>query len=199
MTAALKFLRPGRVGPFTEVEWPSPGVWLESNGEPELCKSGIHALRPSALPMWLAEELWHVELDDVRETRSGFVLARRARLLDRVSAWNDETAREFARACLAALPRGDGNEIVRQRCADAVKAAQEVSAGSSAAAVGYITAKAAEADRPGGYDEERARQAAWLEERLGLSGSASRTGGSPWWGRFRRRGKRTSSHRRGNV
>lgn len=190
MTAALKFLRPGRVGPFTQVEWPSPGVWLDSGGEPELCKSGIHALRPSALPFWLAEELWHVELDDVRETRSGLVLARRARLVERIGAWNDETAREFARACLAALPQDDGNEIVRQRSADAVEAAQGVTAGLGAAAVGYIAAKAAEADRAGGYDDERVRQASWLEERLGLAGSASGTGRSPWWGRFRRWGKR---------
>jgi hypothetical protein len=184
MTAALKFLRPGRIGPFTKVEWPSPGVWLDTDGEPELCKSGIHALRPSALPFWLAEELWRVELDDVRETTSGLVLARRGRLLERVSAWNDETAREFARACLAALPQ-DGNDIAQQRAADAVMAAQEVTAGLSAAAVGYITAKAAEASRPGGYDEERVRQASWLEERLGLSGSASRTNRSQWWNRFR--------------
>lgn len=186
MTVALKFLRPGRVGPFTRVEWPPPGVWLESDGEPELCKSGVHALLPPALPFWLSEELWRVELDDVRETTSGLVLARRARLLERVSAWNDETAREFAHACLAALPQDNGNEIARQRVADAIKAAQEVTAGLSAAAVGYISAKAAEASRPGGYDEERVRQASWLAERLELSGPTSSTRRSQGWGRFRR-------------
>ena len=185
MTAALKFLRPGRIGPFTQVKWPEPGVWLDSDGEPELCRSGIHALRPSALPFWLAEELWHVDLEDVRETGSGLVLARRARLLEPVSAWNDETAREFAHACLAALPQDSANEIARQRAADAVKAAHGVTADSSAAAVGYITAKAAEAERPGGYDEERVRQASWLQERLGLSGSTSSTRRSQGWGRFR--------------
>lgn len=190
MTAALKFLRPGRVGPFTQVEWPSAGEWLETDGDPQLCTSGIHALRPSALPFWLAEELWHVELDDVRESTSGLLLARRARLLERVGAWNDDTAREFAGACLAALPQPPGNEIARQRAADAIQAAQGVTAGPSAAAVAYITAKAAEAGTAGGYDAERARQASWLEGRLGLTGSGPEHDRSPWWSRFRRWGKR---------
>jgi len=188
MTTALKFLRPGRVGPFTQVEWPSPGVWLESQGNPELCRAGIHALRPSALPFWLAEELWIMELDDVQEVASGIVLARRGRLLERVDAWNDDTAREFARSCLSALPRHHRSEIARQRAADAANAGQEVTAGQSAAAAAYITAKAADAGRVGGYDEERARQASWLEERLGLSGSAPRRHRAPWWSRLRRWG-----------
>jgi hypothetical protein len=168
MTTALKFLRPGRVAPFTSVTWPVAGVWLESAGEPRLCASGIHALRPSALPCWLAEELWRVELDDARDATSGLVLARRGRLVERVDGWNDQTAREFAQACLLALPHRDSGPIARGRAVDAVHAARDVAAGPNAAAVAYIAAKAAEADRPDGYREERARQAAWLEERLAL-------------------------------
>lgn len=184
MTTALKFLRPERVGPFTQVAWPVPGSWLDSDGSPELCTAGIHALRPEALPFWLAEELWLVELEGAQEVASGLVLGRRGRLLDRVDAWNDETAREFARACLAALPRTPGNETTRQRADDAATAAHGVTAGPSAASVAYIAAKAAEADRPGGYDEERARQAHWLVKRLGLS--TARDDRPAWWRRLRR-------------
>lgn len=168
MTTALKFLRLGRVAPFTAVCWPEVGRWLESSGDPELGTSGIHALRASALPVWLAEELWCVELQDVHEAGSGLVVARRGRLLERVDLWNDETAQDFADACLAALPQRATDPVVRGRVADAVDAAREVAAGPSAASMAYIAAKAAEADRPQGYWAERARQSAWLERRLDL-------------------------------
>jgi hypothetical protein len=42
-------------------------------------------------------------------------------------------------------------------------------AGTSAAAVGYIAAQAADARTPGSYETERQWQAAWLSDRLGLS------------------------------
>jgi hypothetical protein len=168
VTTALKFLRPGRVGPFTGAVWPQPGAWLESRDEPQLCRSGIHALRPEALPFWLAEELWRVELDDARSGPRGMVLARRGRLLERVGAWNDGTARAFAESCLRSLPDDLEDGVARERRRNAVQAARDVGANATAAAVAYITAKAAEAHRPGGYDEERARQASWLEQQLGL-------------------------------
>jgi len=172
VTTALKFLRPGRRGAFTGVRWPEPGAWLESSGEPELCRAGIHALRPAALPYWLAEELWYLELEDARDAAPGLMVARRGRLLERVGEWDDHTARDFAEGCLRALPRPGSSGIARERASDAVQAARDVSAGPAVAAVAYIAAKAAEADRPGGYEEERVRQEAWLRTRLSLDSSA---------------------------
>jgi hypothetical protein len=98
---ALKFLRPGRVAPFTGVTWPPPGQWLASAAPPELCRAGVHALLPDVLATWIAEELWRVELVGRQELARGVMVAPRGRLLDRVEAWNDQTAREFARACVA--------------------------------------------------------------------------------------------------
>jgi hypothetical protein len=37
------------------------------------------------------------------EERDGVVLARRARLLARIDAWNEETSRELARSCAAVI------------------------------------------------------------------------------------------------
>jgi hypothetical protein len=142
---------------------------MDSVTEPVLCTSGIHALRTSALPYWLAEELWHVELEDAHEATSGIVLARRGRLVRRVTAWDDGAARDFAQACLLALPQGSGNPVVRERASHATEASRDVAAAPSAAWVAHVAAKAAEADRPGGYEEERARQVAWLAERLDLT------------------------------
>jgi hypothetical protein len=169
MTVAYKFLRPGRVGPFTGAQWPEAGRWLDPDDQPQLCRSGIHALKPSALPTWMTEELWRVELDDAQEVGRGLVLARRGRLMDQVTAWNDDLAREYGEACIAHVPEG-GPPIARQRRADALTELAGVRAGTQAASIGYIAAKAVDALIPGGYEAERQWQAAWLSDRLGLSG-----------------------------
>jgi hypothetical protein len=168
MTNALKFLRPGRIGPFTGVEWPEAGGWLASNDEPRLCRSGIHALKASSLPVWMTEELWRVELEDAHEVDGGIIVARRGRLVDRVGAWNDDLAREYGEVCVAHVP-ADGPPLTRERRADAVAVLGNVRAGMTAAAIGYITAKAVEALAPGGYEAERRWQAEWLSDRLGLA------------------------------
>lgn len=167
MTVAYKFLRPGRIGPFTGAAWPAPGEWLDAGGPPALCKCGIHALQPAALPKWMAEELWRVELADGEQVGDGILLARRGRLVERIAGWDDETARAYAEDCIRHLPRG-GSDIVRTRAADTTAASATVTAGTAAASVGYCASQAAEAESPGGYERERRRQAAWLAERLGL-------------------------------
>jgi hypothetical protein len=165
MQGAFKFLRPGRVGPISGVQWPEPGEWLEG-GAPDLCRSGVHALRVEVLPAWIAEELWRVEVHDAAEF-DGIIVGRRGRLLERLSAWNDETAREFAQACADRAPV-EGPELALARAADLVQAVPTTSAGAEATTVGYMAAHAAEAAAPGGYAAERRRQAEWLAERLGL-------------------------------
>ena len=168
MTVAYKFLRPGRVGAFTGVRWPEPGAWLECDDEPSLCRSGIHALTASVLPKWMTEKLWRVELDDAEPQERGILLARRGRLLDCVTVWNDDLAREYGEACVAHVSEG-GSAIARQRRTDAVAVLAGIRAGLPAAAVGYIAAKAVDADQPGGYESERQWQADWLSDRLNLS------------------------------
>ncbi|MGH3093519.1 MAG: hypothetical protein ACRDOG_14500, partial [Gaiellaceae bacterium] len=98
---ALKFLRRGRVAPFAGVAWPPPGEWLVSDAPSELCRRGVHGLLPDVLATWIAEELWRVELDGGEELAPGIVVAPRGRLVAPVEAWDDETAREFAQACVA--------------------------------------------------------------------------------------------------
>jgi hypothetical protein len=164
---ALKFLRPGRVAPFTGVSWPPPGRWLTAAAPPELCRAGVHALLPDVLATWTAEELWRVELDGGQELAPGIVVAARGRLLGRVEAWNDQTAREFARAC-AAHVQAHATGRAAEYAADAAAAAEEVVAGDSAARVGYVAAHAAEAMTPGGFAAERRWQSRWLADHLGV-------------------------------
>jgi hypothetical protein len=164
---ALKFLRPGRVAPFTGVTWPPPGQWLAAAAPPELCRAGVHALLPDVLATWIAQELWRVELDGGQELVPGIVVAARGRLLGRVQAWNDETAREFARACAVHVQQRARGSAAGY-AADATAAAEEAVAGDSATRVGYMAAHAAEAMTPGGFAAERRWQSRWLSDRLGV-------------------------------
>jgi hypothetical protein len=164
---ALKFLRPGRVAPFTQIVWPEPGEWLESEASPTLCRSGVHALLPDVLATWIAEELWRVELDGAVELAPGIVVAQRGRLLARFEEWNDETAREFALACAKHVHAGAPRRAA-EYAADAAAAAEGAVANSTATTVGYMAAHAAEAARPGGFATERRWQSQWLATRLGV-------------------------------
>lgn len=164
---ALKFLRPGRVAPFSKVTWPQPGEWLQADGPSDLCRTGVHAILPDVLATWVAEELWHVELDGAEALAPGIVVAPRGRLLSGVEEWNDATAREFARACAAHVEEATGRAA--EYAADAGASAEDATADFTATTVGYMAAHAAEAMRPGGFAAERAWQSRWLAERLGIS------------------------------
>ena len=60
---AYKFLRSGRIGPFSGYRWPEPGAWVDASGT-DPCRRGVHACRTADLPWWLADELWEIELVD---------------------------------------------------------------------------------------------------------------------------------------
>jgi hypothetical protein len=98
---AYKFLSSDRVGLFSGVTWPEPGTWLEADREVERCVSGIHAMHPEGLLGWIDDELWTCELAGIVEDDGQELIAERGRLLERVEAWNETAARDFARACAA--------------------------------------------------------------------------------------------------
>jgi hypothetical protein len=108
--------------------------------------------------------LYEIELDGETIEEGMKVTAPRGRLVRRIETWNDTTRDEYSHMCIA-------------RAAELAAAVPELAAWSpppeAAAAgpalMGYVAARLAEAI--GGapaYVEERARQSAWLAERLGL-------------------------------
>jgi len=161
-----KFLRDGRVGPFTGFRW-EPGEWVETGG-PVLCDRGVHACRPGDLPFWLNDELWEIELGGEVAEGERKLVAERGRLVRRLEGWNSEVAQKLADTSAArARALSDarsGDPIARAYAEDA-----ERRAGQGRAYVAtYIAAVAAEhAGGPEGRDAERAAQAAWFDELLG--------------------------------
>jgi hypothetical protein len=110
---AYKFLSSDRIGLYSGVGWPEPGTWLEADGQVERCVAGIHGLHAEGLLDWIDDELWTCELAGIVEDDGRVLVAERGRLLERVDAWNESAARDFARACAS---RG------RERVVEALRA-----------------------------------------------------------------------------
>jgi hypothetical protein len=96
---AFKFLRQGRLGPFSGFQWPEPGIWVHTDGQPALCRRGVHACRPRDLPWWLADELWEIELDGEVQVGRRKLTAVSGRLRSPVAAWTPARGQKFAEAC----------------------------------------------------------------------------------------------------
>ena len=96
---AYKFLRSGRVGPFSGFQWPEAGVWVRAPRDVAACKRGIHACRASDLPWWLADELWEIELDGPVRADEHKIIAPAGRLCSQVEGWTPGCAQEYADAC----------------------------------------------------------------------------------------------------
>ena len=161
---AYKFLRPDGTGVFTRFAWPlptgGPGGWVEA--PVVTCHSGVHACRAGDLPLWLARELFEIELaGEIVEERTK-VVATRGRLVRRIDAWDAVARAAYVRDCAerahgyaAGMPDWD--------------MAVEPAAANGPASIGFIGARIAE-ERDGlaAYHAERTRQVAWLADRLGL-------------------------------
>lgn len=96
---AYKFLRPGRIGPFSGFPWPDPGLWIRAGRDLTACRRGIHACRSGDLPWWLADELWEIELDGQVQSGEHKIVAPAGRLRSQVEAWTHACAQEYGDAC----------------------------------------------------------------------------------------------------
>jgi Arc/MetJ family transcription regulator len=163
---AYKFLRSDGTSVFTRFRWPLPdggaGAWVEAAIDP--CVSGIHACRRGDLPLWPGRTLYEIELDGEVLEEAMKVVASRGRLLRRIEAWDDAFRDEYTRMCA-----DRAHELARGASLDAWDAVIEPSVPEGPALLGFIAARIAdEISGPDAYRAERARQADWLAERLGL-------------------------------
>ncbi|HET9596396.1 MAG TPA: hypothetical protein VFP65_12480 [Anaeromyxobacteraceae bacterium] len=175
---AYKFLAPGAVGPFTGFSWPvpsaaAPGRWVEAPDRRE--EHGIHACRERDLAFWLDAELWRAELADPVTDAQRQVISPRARLLERIVAWDGAAARAFAEACLsrarelcAAKPSGPVSAALSGYLAEAT---EFLEAGDPACSA-YISARSAVVAAGGDEDAfgaEREQQGILLARLLRLA------------------------------
>jgi hypothetical protein len=199
---AYKFLRTGRLGPFSGVRWPEPGVWIRAT-ELAPCRSGVHACRTRDLPWWLGEELWVVQLQGNLRFEEHKIVAPAGRLRSQVEQWTADCAEQYAHACawrardravealarashrraadevarcatlddLLVLARGLAETVPDSRISLTIAGDGAVRALTGAAPTSaYIAAHAAlRVGGPAAYEAERAWQARWLTERLGLA------------------------------
>jgi hypothetical protein len=94
----FKFLQRGAKGPLTGFVW-TPQVWVETSGPLAPCRNGAHLLRPHDLAHWMHEELWRAELDGEWIEGADCLIARRARVTERVEGWSGPDGEAFAQAC----------------------------------------------------------------------------------------------------
>ena len=165
---AYTFLHPGRVGQFADVRWPEPGIWLEA--DLDSCPTVIHAALPNGLPVWLAEELWEIELEGEIVLEERHAVAERGRLVRPIDSWNSESAQRFGDACAAEARRRAAGAPQLEGYADDAEAV----ARQTPPVAAFIAARVAELQNgPAGYDAERDRQAGWLRDALGLNRSGA--------------------------
>jgi hypothetical protein len=166
---AYKFVRPDGSSAFTGFRWGipdrgGPGPWVESEIAP--CRSGIHACRPEHLPLWAGQTLYEVELDGEIVEQGSKVIASRGRLTRHIGAWED------LRADYTLMCADRAHELARETSPplEQWEAVIEPSVPEGPALLGFVAARIAEEiGGPEAYHAERARQAAWLVDRLALA------------------------------
>ena len=92
---AFKFLRAGRMGPFSGFQWPDAGVWVRPTRTLSRAGAGFTPAASEDLPWWLDDQLWEIELDGEVQWRRHKLLATAGRLVSRVDAWTPTLAQEF--------------------------------------------------------------------------------------------------------
>jgi hypothetical protein len=165
---AHKFLRADGTSPFTRFRWElpeqGPGGWVEEPADP--CRSGVHACRPGDLPYWAGEALFEIELEGEVVESARKLVAPRGRLLKRLDTWEDGVRQAYQAMCAerAHLIASEGGPTLEKWD---VMVDPFTAQGPGPA--GFCAARIAEEVRgPDAFDAERAAQAAWVAERLGL-------------------------------
>ena len=76
-----------------------PGKWMPVIEELLICESGYHLCKGQDLVYWLNEEIYEAEYRGERIDEGYKIVVSQARLLRKVTAWNETTARLFACDC----------------------------------------------------------------------------------------------------
>ena len=171
---AYKFLHRGRVGPFSGVTWPPPGSWLAAiPGDRDPCRDGVHACSVEQLPLWIAEELWAVELHDPVLEMPAKVVGVAGQLVARVEAWDADAAHAFIDETIARCDAAGYAEDLRAYCIDSP---DPFRAAALSTLIANRGAHAAGGDAA--VHAERAAEVAFFERLLAVPGRRAVPGGT---------------------
>ena len=160
--------------------WAQRKQWMPLIEQVKLCASGYHLCRDEAqLLTWIGPSIWVAEYEGDVINGGDKIVVGRARLVDRVDAWDERTARLFAADCAEHVvhlnpdPRVQGaidaaRSYARGEISDAELAAAEAAARDAAGAAAWAAARAA------AWDAARAaaRAAAWAAARAAARAAA---------------------------
>jgi len=73
--------------------------WRSVRGNLVPCENGLHLCRRQDLTMWLGPVIWRAEVDGEVIEANDKVVARKARVVERLDTWNERIARLFAADC----------------------------------------------------------------------------------------------------
>jgi hypothetical protein len=152
--------------------WPLPngaaGDWLEIRGDLVPGENGLHLCHRRDILDWLGPTLYVAEHGGDMIECDDKIVARRARLIERVQTWNATTARLFAADCaeriLSTYEQDQSDDVCVH---NAIEIARNIAAGEPgcmAAVAVRIAARNAAWDVGG--DMGWARERAWQQTRL---------------------------------
>ena len=171
----FKFLQRGAKGPVTGFAW-SAHEWVETAQPLVACGAGVHLLRPHDLAHWMHEELWRAELDGEWIEGGDCIVARRARITERIDGWSGSDGERFAQAChdrLGARLALAAEPSAREHLTNYQWAVNWHIERKNTAMAGYVSALGlAQLERSEtpleAYRRERAWQSAWIVRELRL-------------------------------
>lgn len=178
MTVYYKCLDPGGRSLFGTGTWHlpdggRPGKWMPEITGLVPCQRGYHVATIDQLVDWLGPELWEVECRGEHIDHGDKHVFGQARLVRRISTWNDRAARLFAADCAErALPVFEANCPGDMRPRRAIEMARAF-AGGQATEKDLAAARAAARDAA----RDAARGAAWDAARVAARAAAE---GAAW-------------------
>ena len=147
-----------------------PGEWMpEIDGELVPCKNGYHLCRRQDLLCWLGDAIFEAEYSGEIVEGDDKIVVRQVRLLSRLEAWNERTARLFAADCaeqVLHLFEREHSDDKRPRLA--IEAARRFANGEIDRvdlAAAWAAAWAAASDAAGAAAWDAASDAAWAAAR----------------------------------
>jgi len=76
-----------------------PGKWMPLIKDIYPCRKGYHVCEGEQVLKWINKELYEVEIRGEQIKQENKIVAQQARLVRRITTWNDRTARLFACDC----------------------------------------------------------------------------------------------------